>query len=68
MAPAGAPEAGAPQAGAASNLCRRRVDEVPTVSLDAGRYLYTLRARPADGAVATLPVPFVVAPRAEPAD
>jgi hypothetical protein len=64
----GAAPAGAPQAGAAPNPCRHRVDEVPTVSLDAGRYTYILRAGSADGTVATLPVPFVVAPPAEPAD
>jgi hypothetical protein len=70
----GAPAGGA-HAGAAPPIpttppgpCRRRVDEVPTGPLDTGRYLYVLRARSADGTVATLPVPFVVAPPAEPAD
>ena len=68
VAPAGAPEAGAPQAGATPNPCRRRVDEVPTAALDADRYTYILRARSADGTVAMLPVPFVVASPAGPAD
>jgi len=68
VAPTGAPPVGAAPAGAAPNPCRRRVDEVPTVSLDAGRYLYVLRAHSADGTVASLPVPFVVAPPANPAD
>jgi len=63
---AGAAPAGPPRSGAAPHPCRRRVDEVPTAGLEADRYTYVLRTRSADGTVATLPVPFVVAAPAQP--